>query len=333
MARPPNAACACHITLFFAVGCGTGSISRSDGMESSAKPHADAELGTDATMGRSRGPNEVISEAGDATCDAPSTHAPADDRSDGPGSDPNCVADCTRCAVCEDDGRCSPDGDACVAVSDDDCHMSYRACWVEGRCTASDGNCIVSSTADCVASLQCPDLGKCTFASGACIAGGNADCRPSAACYRTGKCDAVCGECVALTDDDCLRSSGCVDEGFCAAAGGQCIATVEGCAASKLCYDRAHCTPLDGVCTLVTDDDCVVSGQCEHQGRCRFLGTQCHTFANTNEECQAMEECSELGWCVSLDGVCGAGSQQDCDGLPVGAHAYLQQQAECTLIR
>ena len=107
---------------------------------------------------------------------------------------------CSR--LCVDDGRCSPAGGVCRALSDEDCSESVK-CKRLGQCRALGGRCFAGGEVDCA--YSCAIFGNCVLKDGLCQPGSHDDCAKSLACMAYGTCK--------LDDDICScerTDAGCV---------------------------------------------------------------------------------------------------------------------------
>jgi hypothetical protein len=123
---------------------------------------------------------------------------------------------------CKSDGRCTEQGDRCVAASDADCERA-SGCKYEGECTAQDARCIVGSDGDCKQTETCSESGYCWAVPSR--EGGGAL------------------ECLAKTAEDCAKSGNCRSQGDCALTdGGLCRPSTDAhCAQSSICKDKGLC--------------------------------------------------------------------------------------------
>jgi hypothetical protein len=107
---------------------------------------------------------------------------------------------CTGTAGCMEQGRCTPEGERCVAATDADCQERSEVCSRFGRCTPQgEAGCVATTDAGCQASLWCGIYGGCHAREGRCLALGDEDCEASSGCKQYGWCTVNArGECVQI---------------------------------------------------------------------------------------------------------------------------------------
>lgn len=96
--------------------------------------------------------------------------------------------------ACQIEGRCTGDGNRCIAGSEDDCKKS-RFCEQDGRCSIQEGRCVAASAADC--ETVCKKFGRCTPEEGKCAATSAEECRAADICQGAKTCRVSNGSCLA----------------------------------------------------------------------------------------------------------------------------------------
>lgn len=160
---------------------------------------------------------------------------------------------------------------------------------------------------------DCREEGRCgvrTYASGDAMARtyvrDSADCRQSEACTVEGRCHYVpdtSDACVGLTDLDCQASERCATEGACTVdlSGRRCITLPSGCAQADACQELGLCNykHAEG-CVLEGPTDCEMP--CRIEGRCDLVDGVC--VAGTEQDCAASAHCKGRGRCGLNQGRC-----------------------------
>jgi hypothetical protein len=222
-----------------------------------------------------------------------------------------CVLSCAQRPACRISGRCTPEGDGCVAATDADCRSS-DACGEQGRCHAEAGACTVAEDEDCARSKACTDEGACIAdrESNACVATA-ASCRASRACSVFGRCGENEGKCIVTRALDCRKAVVCSEEGRCTAGknaftddGRVCNATSpRDCRRSSRCRRHGECTLMRNdtfaMCRVKDDADCARSEGCLEHGRCTLqhakAGQRCSLTSDA--DCKKSRLCTEHGRC------------------------------------
>ncbi len=226
----------------------------------------------------------------------------------------------TECfAECSQTGRCSWDGNQCLADSDESCRRSDE-CEQLGHCTAVDGACKLTDSDDCRATFGCQTIGHCSYRDGDCVVGSSVDCRRSHACTAHARCLLQGEDCVISSADDCRQSAHlCKELGACGFDRGDCIVVSdEDCSASKRCQEDGSCTMLNEQnCRPKTDAHCRGSAACRKLGRCFARKDVCTELED--EDCAKSENCRTYGACHLQDDRCTATSQADCQKAAICA--------------
>ncbi len=163
------------------------------------------------------------------------------------------------------------------------------------------------STDRCKSKPDCTKLGKCTVdENGLCIVDSDEDCKASEECTVKGKCTARFNECVAATNSDCQRSADCKKLGNCSAHQGS-------------CEDPTKTVHAECAKTCGTEGTCVTQGD-----KCVALSRR-HCSGTFDEKPDEGSPCARLGACKAEDGLCVAGSTEDC-----AQSSACKKEAQCT---
>ena len=123
----------------------------------------------------------------------------------------------------------------------------------------------------------CSAMTRCSLIDGICQATED-DCRRSIICRTSGACHAVAGTCTPLSEKDCATAEDCALSGLCGFDGRSCVGTATG---------------------------------CESIGEV-LRGNRCHRIASASLGCKQTIDCTALGDCSNVLGVCLPDSDQDC---------------------
>ncbi|HAA53552.1 MAG TPA: hypothetical protein DCE42_02280 [Myxococcales bacterium] len=236
------------------------------------------------------------------------------------------------------------------------------ACTQSGRCTNQGNECIATSEADCKNATDCKNHNDCTLQGTHCINPQDTQyCRTTTGCRNTGRCTSQGGVCIAATNEDCGQSLLCSLDGRCKAQGGQCtqggspsdepftipecpqgtcqtvdagpteqeVCTGEACdqPSPTNCRNDANCKshgtctydPSKKSCEIGTHEDCRQSSLCKQEGRCYSYRQRSRAacVVLNNADCARSTRCKEQGNCTiqqtrNRESVCAPNTEAHC---------------------
>jgi hypothetical protein len=202
-------------------------------------------------------------------------------------------------------GRCTAEGDECVAASAADCE---QLCQRFGLCSPGRWGCGARTDEEC----QKPEPPKRGVRSDPYSTKRDDDCRCTEGCQVRGQCSARYGTCAWGTDDDCRRSPMCAWSGLCFFNDGKCIAGFDDdCRQSQECLTSGRCVLAGEACRPGSEEDCELSLECAHAARCSLVGGRC--VATSAKACFDSDMCISAGQCTLINGGCVAASDADCE--------------------
>lgn len=224
----------------------------------------------------------------------------------------------TACTAQPDRPFCEP-GVACASASAATCAHGPEA-ERHGRTTFADGTCVAADDDACDrATLTCALWGQCHapppgYRPAGCTASDDRDFAAS----RDPACTA--GTCLAI-GDDCAAARVCALEGRCTAKDGVCVADAASCRKSELCKTIGWCTLVGAQCRPGNLTDCQASDNCRELGQCAFGKGQCSV-------CSRSPGCRGEGLCYPVANRCAAFIPKHCVDS-----AACQREGRCRLFQ
>jgi hypothetical protein len=138
------------------------------------------------------------------------------------------------------------------------------------------------------------------------------------------------GSGIVRSDEDCRRSRACREFGACAERAGRCYAKTDAdCARSMFCKQAGQCKVHKDRCVIAaaSDDDCRrdhgANGRnpCKLSGYCTARDGVC--LAGSDEDCRQSMACSQSATCTAKDGECVLASAKDCEQSVLCKHGQL----------
>ncbi|HRI65435.1 MAG TPA: hypothetical protein PK156_14405 [Polyangium sp.] len=214
------------------------------------------------------------------------------------------------------DGTACSDNNACT--QSDTCQMgtctganpvtctAMDQCHVAGTCDTATGQCDNPAAAD---GTTCSDGNGCTQTDtcqmGSCTGANPVTCVAQDQCHVAGTCDTATGQCDNPTVADgtaCNDSDACTQMDTCQT--GTCTgANPITCAAMDQCHVVGVCDPMTGTCSNPTATD---GSTCDDGNMCTQMDScQGGTCTGMNPVvCTALDECHDVGTCLTTTGVC-----------------------------
>jgi hypothetical protein len=213
------------------------------------------------------------------------------------------VAAKTPCGAVGGTTKCDGAGECVGCVDATDCGLAPT-------CKIATCNASICGTDNAADAAACNDNNRCTQAdsclAGACVGSNPVICMALDQCHDPGTCASATGNCSqSLPKGDgsaCDDGNKCTKPDSCQAA--VCVSgTAVKCPVPDQCHDVGACVPATGTCPVTPKAD---GALCDDDNLCTKLDTCQAGVCNPGSQviCTAVDECHDVGACISTTGTC-----------------------------